>query len=262
MIITTLPKDLSEGARRLYSLANLYGGNFRNEEGWERKFRIDGESVYPDPAFIPELVEARLATTRVETSEEGKEFLNIWINRVQTQYAHADDGEDSQDHGMYVEIHIPNEYGLSEALMLTMMGATVRYDVGSDSDYSVPKINIVVRHTEATDGYHDPAYVANVDIINPAFRKFSDTGEIVFVGTLGGAAYYQSDNPLIPADAMMCDGGQGCSRGHAHPITNFTPPEVEGQKKLAGALVKVTMIPRRMVDANGSIILLDESREV
>lgn len=260
MIVKTMPSSLSEGAKLLYSIAMSKGMTLQHNADWEREYRVGGKSVKADPQFIPELVEAGLATSRTSHFND-EDHLYLWIFGVHEEYAHITDGSDSHDSGMYAEVYVSDVSHGSGVLLLTMFGATIRNEGGNQSEFSIPTMRVSVRHSQITDEEHDSSYVADLEIMNPTLSDVSDMGQITVLGILGSARYYPRDTPIADEDSEMCDGEKYCRRGHAHPIANFTPPENENLAALSGMRVKVKMTPRRMIDANGSLILLDEYPE-
>jgi len=260
MIVKTMPSELSEGAKLLYSIAVLKGGTIQLDDDWKREHTVNGKRVKADPKFIPELVKAGIATT--QTSHfNSEDHLYLWVTLIHKEYAHITDGGDSRDDGMYAEVTVEGSAHSSAILLLTMFGAKTRNNIGDHGNFALPVTRISVRHAHATDEEHDSSYVADLEIVNPALSGVSDIGQVTILGTLGKVLYYPRDTPVVNADIDMCDGGEYCRRGHAHPFANFTPPENENLAALSGKMVTVTMIPRRMVDTNGSIILLDKNRE-
>lgn len=256
MIVTTLPKDLSAGASLLYKIALEHGGTIQRADDWTRKYYTRTGHVIPDPAFAPELVAAGLARTDTHTNLEGEEVLYLWVTAVDKNYSHLTDGSQDQDYGMYAEVSLLRHNGSEEVLLLTMFGATTRNDAGHGR-YPIPTTRLIVRHSEATDIEHDSAYVADVHIVNPVLHDISWTGEVTLIGTLGEVKYCpDSTGPAPDGDYEPCDGGKYCGRGRAHPITEYMPKGTPEQAALTGLPVKVTLIPRRMVDERGQFIRL------
>ena len=261
MIVRTFPKDLSQGARDLYDIASHSSGcTIQRADDWQRSYRDkSGLPIKADQAFIPELVEAGLAKSRV-SHFNGEDHVYLWVTPLHGAYAHASDGSDSKDYGYYAEVFVLSANGTREELLLTMMGATVRTDSTRGGQYPVPATSVIVRHSEETDDEHDSAYVADLTLVNPVVNNFSLVGAITLVGTLGEARYRPNSHPTTGDDSDTCD-GKTCGRGKAHALVDYMPDRIAEQVALSGKMVKVTLTPRRMVDETGVFIELDESSE-
>lgn len=237
MIVRKFPHDLSEEAQEFYALVVRAGGNIQADY-WNK--------VNPSPEVVTELVSAGLAQYTYTKVSGDKDYNAIWVNMLHQQYTSLDDG--NRNINYHVEVYVADKQGLSdmsEPRLMTLRGATIR--TGETTRQGMPYWRVSLKHSTARDFEHDPAYLADFELLNP-FTTSLEMGTTRVIGTLSEPRFYPFGTNLVNDESEKCT---RCEEEHA--IVEYMPPLVSRQNALSGQVVSLVITDARLMDENNDV---------
>lgn len=239
MIPSKMPADLSAEARTLLRAAH-------RGDGFPPKITDD-----QIPA-AREIAEAHLGRLRLD-SQYGH---SLSVTRLAKNFTVA---EGPTDRGFYVEVEVLRHADDRSGILLACLTGA-KYQRQDSSRAPWQQWRLTAMHPTATDGEHDPAYLADFRIEHPTVTDLHP-GETVLVGILSQVLLWPLGTDITLLDDQrpevrltepeMCTMDSCIQHRGSHPFAPYLPPERRELDVYQGRTVRITLRPQTGVDAHG-----------